>query len=155
MTNFQRTAAWLKACGKTPGVPLHLSVQIGCHIEELVEFLDCLTIRTPGGEYDHDAMSVLNAATARLEAVASSLKSGKTVAFITDEDRVDALDALCDAEVTGNGVAYLAGFMKDEADRAVLESNDAKLVNGKPVIKEGGKIGKPEGWTPPSLSSFV
>jgi len=37
----------------------------------------------------------------------------------------------------------------------VLDSNDAKLVDGKPVILPGGKIGKPEGWKAPNLSMFV
>jgi predicted HAD superfamily Cof-like phosphohydrolase len=68
---------------------------------------------------------------------------------------VHALDALCDREVTGNGVAFLLGFNKPAADEAVLRSNEAKLVNGEPVILEGGKIGKPEGWQPPDLKPFV
>lgn len=68
---------------------------------------------------------------------------------------VEALDALCDREVTGNGVAFLAGMDKDGADKAVLDSNDAKLVDGKPVILPDGKIGKPPGWTPPNLAPFV
>jgi predicted HAD superfamily Cof-like phosphohydrolase len=65
------------------------------------------------------------------------------------------LDGLCDVEVTANGVAYLAGFDKPSADQAVLASNEAKLVDGKPVILEGGKIGKPEGWKAPDLRGFV
>jgi hypothetical protein len=60
-----------------------------------------------------------------------------------------------DIEVTGNGVAYLAGFDKCEADQAVLASNEAKLIDGKPVILPGGKIGKPEGWKAPDLARFV
>jgi predicted HAD superfamily Cof-like phosphohydrolase len=66
-----------------------------------------------------------------------------------------ARDALCDREITGNGAAHLCGFKKDEADQAVLASNDAKLVNGKPVLRAGGKIGKPDDWAPPDLSAFV
>ena len=62
---------------------------------------------------------------------------------------------MCDREVTGNGVAFLAGMDKDGADQAVLAANDAKLVDGKPVILPGGKIGKPAGWTPPNLAPFV
>lgn len=58
-------------------------------------------------------------------------------------------------EVTGNGVAHLAGMDKECADMAVLDSNDAKLVDGEPVILEGGKIGKPGGWLPPDLTPFV
>lgn len=52
-------------------------------------------------------------------------------------------------------MAYLAGFDKDGADGAVLDANDAKLVDGKPVLLPGGKIGKPEGWKPPGLSVFL
>jgi hypothetical protein len=37
----------------------------------------------------------------------------------------------------------------------VLASNEAKLVDGKPVILEGGKIGKPENWKAPDLRGFV
>ena len=40
-SNFERTAAWLKACGKVPG-PAALSVQLGCHLEEFLEFLMCI-----------------------------------------------------------------------------------------------------------------
>jgi hypothetical protein len=109
LNNYERTARWLKACGKEPNQE-NLSLQIGCHIEEV---------------------------------------------YIPTHLRDDALDALCDTDVTGNGVAYMAGFDKPGADVVVLASNDAKLVDGKPVILEGGKIGKPEGWKPPNLREFV
>ena len=52
-------------------------------------------------------------------------------------------------------MAYMANLDKPSADQAVLASNDAKLVGGKPVILEGGKIGKPDGWKPPDLRPFV
>lgn len=147
-SNFERTAAWLKACGKVPG-PAALSVQIGCHIEEFVEFLMCI---------DFDSakdLENLESCVADMLHVAAGLKKGLVMASINPSDRIEALDALCDSEVTGNGVAYLAGFDKRGADQAVLASNDAKLVDGKPVIMPGGKIGKPEGWKAPDLSGFV
>ena len=147
-SNFERTAAWLKACGKVPG-PAALSVQIGCHIEEFVEFLMCI---------DFDSakdLENLESCVADMLHVAAGLKKGLVMASINPSDRIEALDALCDSEVTGNGVAYLAGFNKQGADQAVLASNDAKLVDDKPVILPGGKIGKPEGWKAPDLSRFV
>lgn len=150
MSNYRRTADWLAACGKNPS-DANLAVQIGCHIEEFVEFLDQLTIRD---EQSH-SVSRLDVARELLEAVATALKSGHETVWIAPWDRERALDALCDMEVTGNGVAYLAGFDKESADAAVLDSNDAKLVDGKPVLKEGGKIGKPPGWVAPDLSRFV
>jgi hypothetical protein len=146
VTNFDRTANWLKACGKTND---DLVVQIGCHIEELCEFLEVL--RTDKEGYG----KLLERTRNDLEWFASKLKRREVMVYIPTHLRESALDALCDAEVTGNGVAYLAGFNKPAADLAVMASNDAKLVDGKPVLLEGGKIGKPEGWLPPDLKAFV
>ena len=148
MTNYQRTAAWLTACGKTPNVG-NISTQIGCDLEELSEYLACLRVDSDGWQ------RVLERAIVDLKDLATEIKKGKRIAHIPNHLRIDALDALCDREVTGNGVAFLAGMDKDGADKAVLAANDAKLVDGKPVILPGGKIGKPPGWTPPSLAPFV
>lgn len=146
--NYHRAADWLTACGKVPSVKT-ASLQIGCDIEEQVEFLECLAL-------NHDGNQVLLAEAIRgLKRVATALKTGADMALIGEDDRVNALDALCDREVTGNGVAHLLGFNKPMADQAVLDSNEAKLVDGEPVILEGGKIGKPEGWVAPDLSEFV
>jgi predicted HAD superfamily Cof-like phosphohydrolase len=148
LNNYERTARWLKACGKEPN-PEDLVVQIGCHIEELCEFLEVL--RTDKEGYG----KLLERTRVDLEWFASKLKRREVVVYIPTHLRTDALDALCDAEVTGNGVAYMAGLDKPGADVAVLASNDAKLVDGKPVILDGGKIGKPEGWKAPDLRAFV
>lgn len=147
-SNFERTAAWLKACGKVPG-PAALSVQLGCHLEEFLEFLMCVDFDSA------DDAESLERSVADMLRVANGLKKGMVMASINPSDRIEALDALCDSEVTGNGVAYLAKMDKPGADRAVLDSNDAKLVDGKPVILPGGKIGKPDGWKAPDLSGFV
>lgn len=146
-TNFQRTADWLAACGKEPNEK-NLSTQSGCHLEEFCELLDELII--VGSTSDNDA---LMEASTRIKGIAHRLKQGTTGVRI--KDRIKALDALCDAEVTGNGVAYFAGFNKNEADRRVLFSNDAKLVDGKPVLAPGGKIMKPAGWVAPYLGDCV
>jgi predicted HAD superfamily Cof-like phosphohydrolase len=147
-SNYERTAAWLKACGKEPDV-LDLSVQIGCHLEEFCEFLGALRSDSEG--YG----KLLERTRADLEWYASKLKRREQFIYIPTHLRVDALDALCDTEVTGNGVAYLADMDKQGADEAVLASNEAKLIDGKPVILEGGKIGKPPGWKAPDLRGFV
>jgi len=147
-SNFQRTAVWLQACGKEPSLA-NLSTQIGCHLEEFIEFLNCLDLDSAD---DASSLSVL---TDELAYIAKGIKSGRVLATIPVEMREQALDALCDTEVTGNGVAFLASMDKEGADDAVLTSNEAKLVDGKPVILPGGKIGKPEGWTAPDLSRFV
>jgi hypothetical protein len=148
-TNFDRTAAWLKACGKEPLNPAHLSVQIGVHFEEIVELLEC--IETDCVEDNHSLECIAD----DMRLIATSLKKATTQAFIKTGREVDALDALCDTEVTGNGIAYLSGFDKNGADKEVLASNESKLVNGKPVLMPGGKIGKGPNYKAPDLSGFV
>lgn len=147
-SNFQRTADWLFACGKHPGKAT-LSLQIGCDIEEAVEFWDAIEVS------DADLGEQMKVAMQTLALIGVKLKKGAITASIKPGRRTDALDALCDREVTGNGVAYLSGFDKEEADKTILDSNDAKLVDGRPVILDGGKIGKPQGWKAPDLTRFV
>lgn len=146
-TNYQRTAAWLRACGKSPGD--NVTVQVGCMLEEVREFF--MTVTT----IDAPAMTALKQLTDALDLAGGLFKSSQVRIEIQDNLRAAALDALCDIEVTVNGVAYLSGFSKDGADEQVLGANDRKLVDGKPVILSGGKIGKPEGWRPPNLQPFV
>lgn len=148
MTNYQRTANWLKACGKEP-TPENLSVQLGVHLEEFCELLACL--RTDSEGY----AKLMERTRLDLEWFAGKLKKREQFVYIPTHMRVDALDALCDSEVTGNGVAYLAGFNKDAADQEVLASNESKLEDGKPVILEGGKIGKGKDYKAPNLRGFV
>jgi hypothetical protein len=149
MNNHARTASWLAACGKEQNNPQHLSVQIGCHLEEMAELLQCLRFDNDGPDL------VLRRAIADFVWLSGKLKSGDYLAQIPPHKRVEALDALCDCEVTGNGVAWLAGFDKAEADKRVLDSNDSKLENGKPVILEGGKIGKGKDYHAPDLRGLV
>lgn len=146
-TNYQRTAAWLKACGKAPGDKV--GVQVGCVLEEVRELLEHVMTN------DMNTRHVIVKALESLELAGTVLKSGQQDVYFDQDRRASVLDALCDIEVTINGVAYLLGFNKDGADQQVLAANDRKLVNGKPVLLPGGKIGKPEDWFPPNLQPFV
>ena len=148
MTNYERTKAWLIACGKEPS-PENVSLQIGCQLEEICEFLG--TLRTDSDGY----AKLLERTRTDLDWFAGKLKRREQFVFIPTLLRVDALDALCDIEVTGNGVAFFAGFDKDAADQAVIDSNDSKLEDGKAVILPGGKIGKGAQYKAPDLKGFV
>ena len=148
MTNFERTKNWLAACGKEP-CPQGLSLQLACHIEEVTELLACLRVDSDGWQ------RVLERATVDLADLAKEVKAGKRVMHFPNHLRESVLDALCDADVTGNGVAYFAGFDKNKADKKVLDANDDKFVDGVPVIMPGGKIGKRPGWEAPSLADCV
>lgn len=154
MTNFERTKNWLIACGKDQ-TPQNLSVQVGCHVEEFMEFLDTLGIAANVEGQVFPTPLQLQSALETLNLFATQLKDGVLRVDVMPEFREECLDALCDMEVTGNGVAYLAGFQKDSADLEVLSANERKLVDGKPVLKPNGKIGKPEGWVAPNLKPFV
>jgi hypothetical protein len=143
--NFLRVAQWLVTAGKEVGNPKHISVQVGCMLEEVAEFLREMVL--PDG-----SVSDLTAAYESVSQLASQLKSGRVVAF---DNPVAALDALCDIDVTVNGVAFLAGWNKCLADLAVLNANDDKFEDGVPVLLDGGKIGKREGWEAPDLTPFV
>lgn len=148
-TNYQRTASWLSACGKQAGNPQHLSVQIGVDLEETAEFLRAVDLQSMTGLSSTALLEVAGV----LEAIGTNLKRGYATATISDREA--ALDALCDRQVTGDGVAFLAGFDKDGADAAVLDANDDKFDNGQPVILEGGKVGKRAGWVAPDLRDFI
>ena len=55
--------------------------------------------------------------------------------------------------VCGTAVSY--GIPLDRVFDEVHRSNMAKLVDGKPIRREDGKILKPEGWTPPDIKSIM
>lgn len=147
-SNFQQTADWLKACGKVPSEK-NLGTQVGCHFEELCEQLDELII--VGSAADNESLVMVST---RLKGLAHRLKQGATSVRINN--REDFLDALCDGEVTGNGVAYMAEMNKEEADRRVIFSNNLKLnEDGTAVILPGGKIGKSSRFVKPYLADCV
>ena len=149
-TNYQRTSAWLHTCTRQKCNPAHISTQIGVDAEEFAEWLSCLRVSQDGWA------KVLERVTQDLSDLATAIKTGKIVAHVPEHMRVDALDALCDRDVTGNGCAYLLGFDKDAADQEVLRSNESKLQeDGTALISEGGKIMKSSRYSAPNLKGFV
>ena len=149
-TNFHRTAAWLHACGREPGNPAHISTHMGVDLEEIGEWVQCL--RVSSDDWDEVRRRIVR----DLDSLGVALKTGKIIGHIPMHLRVDALDALCDRDVTGNGAAYLLQMAKDDADEEVLSSNESKLQDdGTAVIMPGGKIGKSANYRAPDLKPFV
>ena len=72
-------------------------------------------------------------------------------------DLVEVLDALADIGYILAGTIINHGMQAiyDDAFNEVHRSNMAKLVNGKVIRREDGKILKPEGWQPPQLAQFL
>lgn len=78
--------------------------------------------------------------------------------YLVGEDRddiVEIADALADIIYIACGTAVSYGIPLDRVFAEVHRSNMAKLVNGKPIRREDGKILKPEGWTPPDTKGAV
>ena len=116
-------------------------VQFGCHLEEIVEMLHEVWVE------DHDVNSRIGKAAAHLGLVANALKTGDHKVEFFDEPAL--LDSLLDQRVTGTGLLKMRGADVAESVARVDVANFTKFVDGKPVYKEGGKVGKgPNFWNP-------
>ncbi len=127
-----------------------LDVQMGCHFEELAEFVSCLAFRARGA-----AMALDGEVTElwrQLKLTAERLKSGEMSATIID--RRGALDGLADGIVTGVGVGYRARMDITEALECVDASNWSKFVDGQPQFDGNGKVTKGPNYQAPDLTGL-
>jgi len=148
-SNFQRTAAWFDAAGKT-SCKADVTTQMGVHIEEFCEMLRETTLVSMTGV----TSAAMQEVAVVLSSIADNLKAGH--AQVVVHDKVAFLDSLCDQNVTVDALAHLCGFDKEAADKAVIDANWDKFIDGvTPVIKPGGKIGKRDGWVAPDLTPFI
>jgi predicted HAD superfamily Cof-like phosphohydrolase len=144
--SIKQTLDWFKAAVPTPDNRT-LSVQVGCHLEEVAEMLEAITTSS----YDTD--ETLDEAFRPLNIASGALKSGE--ARIECVDRTELLDSLCDQIVTAVGIAHMMGMDIEGALVEVNRANFSKFENGQPVFLEGGKIGKGADYLAPDLSRFV
>ena len=72
-----------------------------------------------------------------------------------ENDLVEVADALADIIYIACGTAVSYGIPLDDVFTEVHRSNMAKLVDGKVIRREDGKIQKPEGWNPPDIKSVL
>ena len=124
------------------------NVQLGCHLEEVVEMLETLYISEDGEDSDEawNARGLLNRC-------AEKLKSGKSTATVVD--RKEFLDSLADQIVTAVGVAHCAEMNIVAACEEVNTSNWSKFdSNGMPVFDSNGKILKPVSYKQPNLAGM-
>lgn len=134
------TSGWFSVVDKVP-TPERLTTQVGVHLEECGELL------TEFSTGDEELDTKLLLARSLLEEIGTVLKSGRANVKILN--RKAFFDAVLDQRVTGEGVAYLAGFNLKEGVARVDVANFTKFVDGKPIYKEGGKIAKgPNFWNP-------
>lgn len=72
-----------------------------------------------------------------------------------EDDIVEIADALADLIYIACGTAVAYGIPLDRVFAEVHRSNMAKLVDGKVIRREDGKILKPTGWTPPDVAGIL
>ena len=72
-------------------------------------------------------------------------------------DMVEVLDALADIGyiLAGTIINHGMQHIYDNAFNEVHRSNMAKLVDGKVIRREDGKVLKPEGWQAQQLAQFL
>ena len=74
---------------------------------------------------------------------------------IATDDLPELADALADMVYIIYGTARVHGIDLDDVLAEVQRSNMAKVVDGKVIRRDDGKILKPEGWTPPDIRGVL
>ena len=141
-----KTSEWFKACIPAP-TPDTLRVQMGCHFEEVQEALEAFRVHEP-----HSGKTFWPS-TLDVSKLSRSLKTGKIEIGIID--KIALMDAMADQIVTAMGVLHMISTDPDGVLAEVERSNASKLVDGKPVFNEHGKIKKGPNYTPPDLARFL
>ena len=134
---------WFKAAKPNPSTA-DVCVQIGCHYEEVSEMSAVL----------NDDVEYELATNAIMYKTNPNWYIG-AIEELSEDARVELLDALCDQVVTAVGVAYMMGMDIEGALAEVNRSNWSKFEGGVPVFNEHGKIAKGVEYTPPELSDYI
>lgn len=138
MHELDKTLEWFQKAVPSP-TDKNKCVQIGCFYEEVYEVGNALA------DFPTDSLADM----------AEAYKNYEGKLHLTDDQRIELLDGLCDTIVTAVGVAHMFGMDIIGAMQEVNRSNFSKFVDGKPVFNGQGKIAKPETYSPPSLEKFV
>lgn len=142
--------SWFKKAVPEPNHK-NIHTQIGVHFEEVAEML--LTLN--GGD-DQTEVLLHNAYLAN-HLLAEHLKSnvGALDLDMSNQAKIDLLDALCDQIVTATGVGCMLGMKLPDALDEVNKSNYSKFVNGEPIFNENKKIIKGPSYFKPSLEFHI
>ena len=136
---------WFKAAKPEP-TDKDVSVQTGCLLEEVVELLEGFGFAKQGAVLElHNLAGLFKANT-----------FGSMIAELSQDERIEIVDACCDINVTSVGVMQLLGGVDVlGAQREVVRSNNSKMVDGKFIFDDNGKIAKPDSYSKPDLTPFV
>ena len=150
MDTLKRTKEWFELAVPEPELK-NFNNQLGCHMEEVAEMLECLE-----GETSHINYILSNAYYA-LSTLSQHLKDNSAFKLVkvSKGDEELFLDALCDQTVTATGVAHMLGHDFIGAMNEVNRSNFSKFVDGKPVFNANAKIIKCKDYSEPDLKPFL
>lgn len=138
---------WHKRARPTP-TEHDFNVQLGVHLEELAEMLEC--VHGTDDDTDDQVVALRMAA----DEMAHRLKTAKAWVRITPGNRKAFLDSLADQIVTAVGVGHCAGMQTAKACERVSESNWTKTVDGEFLRDANGKIAKPATYVAPDLEGL-
>lgn len=149
MTNncqIERINNWFSEAKPEPSEK-DFSVQLGVHIEEIVEMLNCFYT-----ENRYIDVALVNASH-YLNLLSESLKANEGDIEIIDS--IEFLDSLNDQVVTAVGTAKFAGYDFPGSIKEVNDSNYSKFVDGKAIFNEQGKIAKGPDYFKPNLQPYL
>jgi hypothetical protein len=150
--SIESIALWHKRARSNPR-DKDFNTQLGCHLEEIVEMIECLrfTYKNGTGVEMPGKNSMIHQ---QVKDFADGLKAGRITAQIADTEGL--LDALADQIVTAVGVGHCANTDIVQAVEIVNTSNWSKFdSNGNPYFDQGGKILKGPNYKAPDLSGCV
>ena len=145
--SIKNTQEWFREAVPNPDNHT-LSVQLGCHFEEVAEMLEAVYIRDNSGD-----SPLWGIALDAIESLADALKFGQCHIHGTNKKML--LDAIGDQIVTATGVGTQLGMDVAGALDEINRSNWSKFEDGRPVFNENGKIAKGKDYTPPNLEPFL
>jgi predicted HAD superfamily Cof-like phosphohydrolase len=139
------TQKWFEEALPNP-TPDNFRVQLGCHLEEVFEMLDSLTVEGHWKVYHVQAMQALGK-------FADALKAGYIK--VEEVNVKEFVDSWADQMVTLKGLAHIAKIQTEAVIAEVDRSNFSKFVDGKPVFNQDGKITKGQDYSPPNLEPHL
>jgi predicted HAD superfamily Cof-like phosphohydrolase len=156
---WSQQALALIECRSSPAFPMGWKVLEPTHettamnpiVASLLEFNQAFEIpklESPGLGPDELIELRIKLLTEEVQEYAEAARAG---------DLVEVLDALADIGyiLAGTIINHGMQHIYDDAFNEVHRSNMAKLVDGKVLRRDDGKVLKPEGWQPPQLAQFL
>ena len=146
---MKNTKQWFEQAVPNPTAK-NLEVQLGVHLEEVVEMMAAFIIEKASGASFGEWKDTFQ----ELNIVATMLKEGKLKVANLDANAV--LDGITDQQVTAIGIGHMLGMDTEGALREVDRSNFSKFgADGQPIFDENGKVKRGPHYTKPNLAPFL